>query len=146
MKARPGISVTKAADHLQMQDRIIKSFPEVASVFGKAGRASTATDPAPTEMYETVINLKPKGDWSSRRDDRFSDFRHGQGTSVSRRIESPPRVPFIPIWPRRPHAGFPHGDHRHEHGGGRWLRVHTLLHSTARGTREQSNDLSPCCC
>ena len=59
----PGISVTKAADLLQMQDRIIKSFPEVESVFGKAGRASTATDPAPTEMYETVINLKPKDDW-----------------------------------------------------------------------------------
>jgi copper/silver efflux system protein len=59
----PGISVTKAADLLQMQDRIIKSFPEVASVFGKAGRASTATDPAPTEMYETVINLKPKDQW-----------------------------------------------------------------------------------
>jgi Cu(I)/Ag(I) efflux system membrane protein CusA/SilA len=46
-----------------MQDRIIKSFPEVESVFGKAGRASTATDPAPTEMYETVINLKPKDQW-----------------------------------------------------------------------------------
>ena len=59
----PGISVTKAADLLQMQDRIIKSFPEVESVFGKAGRASTATDPAPTEMYETVINLKPKDQW-----------------------------------------------------------------------------------
>jgi Cu(I)/Ag(I) efflux system membrane protein CusA/SilA len=59
----PGISVTKAADLLQMQDRIIKSFPEVESVFGKAGRASTATDPAPTEMYETVINLKPKEQW-----------------------------------------------------------------------------------
>jgi copper/silver efflux system protein len=59
----PGISVTKAADLLQTQDRIIKSFPEVASVFGKAGRASTATDPAPTEMYETVINLKPKDEW-----------------------------------------------------------------------------------
>ena len=59
----PGISVTKAADLLQMQDRIIKSFPEVDSVFGKAGRASTATDPAPTEMYETVINLKSKDDW-----------------------------------------------------------------------------------
>ena len=59
----PGISVTKAADLLQMQDRIIKSFPEVASVFGKAGRAATATDPAPTEMYETVINLKPKDEW-----------------------------------------------------------------------------------
>ncbi|MEA2950923.1 MAG: copper/silver efflux system protein [Alphaproteobacteria bacterium] len=59
----PGISVTKAADLLQMQDRIIKSFPEVESVFGKAGRASTATDPAPTEMYETIINLKPKDTW-----------------------------------------------------------------------------------
>jgi Cu(I)/Ag(I) efflux system membrane protein CusA/SilA len=62
----PGISVTKAADLLQMQDRIIKSFPEVESVFGKAGRASTATDPAPTEMYETVINLKPKDQWRPR--------------------------------------------------------------------------------
>jgi copper/silver efflux system protein len=59
----PGISVTKAADLLQMQDRVIKSFPEVESVFGKAGRAATATDPAPTEMYETVINLKPKDQW-----------------------------------------------------------------------------------
>jgi copper/silver efflux system protein len=59
----PGISVTKAAELLQTQDRIIKKFPEVASVYGKAGRASTATDPAPTEMYETVINLKPKEEW-----------------------------------------------------------------------------------
>src|SRR5207248_1045978 len=59
----PGISITKAAELLQMQDRIIKTFPEVVSVYGKAGRASTATDPAPTEMYETVINLKPKAQW-----------------------------------------------------------------------------------
>ena len=59
----PGISVTKAAELLQMQDRIIKSFPEVESVFGKAGRAATATDPAPTEMFETIINLKPKSEW-----------------------------------------------------------------------------------
>lgn len=59
----PGLSVTKAADLLQMQDRIIKSFPEVASVYGKAGRALTATDPAPTEMSETIINLKPKSAW-----------------------------------------------------------------------------------
>jgi Cu(I)/Ag(I) efflux system membrane protein CusA/SilA len=58
-----GISVTKAAELMQMQDRIIKSFPEVASVFGKAGRASTATDPAPMEMFETIINLKPKEQW-----------------------------------------------------------------------------------
>ena len=59
----PGLSITKAAELIQMQDRIIKSFPEVASVFGKAGRAVTATDPAPTEMFETVINLKPEAEW-----------------------------------------------------------------------------------
>jgi Cu(I)/Ag(I) efflux system membrane protein CusA/SilA len=59
----PGISITKAADLLQSQNRIIKSFPEVLSVYGKAGRASTATDPAPTEMYETIINLKPRDQW-----------------------------------------------------------------------------------
>jgi Cu(I)/Ag(I) efflux system membrane protein CusA/SilA len=61
----PGISVTKAAELLQTQDKIIKSFPEVESVWGKAGRASTATDPAPTEMIETVINLKPEDQWRS---------------------------------------------------------------------------------
>ncbi len=59
----PGLSITKAAELLQAQDRVIKSFPEVASVFGKAGRARTATDPAPTEMFETVINLKPPDQW-----------------------------------------------------------------------------------
>jgi Cu(I)/Ag(I) efflux system membrane protein CusA/SilA len=57
------MSVTKAAELLQTQDRIIKSFPEVASVYGKAGRAQTATDPAPLEMFETVINLKPESEW-----------------------------------------------------------------------------------
>jgi Cu(I)/Ag(I) efflux system membrane protein CusA/SilA len=59
----PGISVTKAAELLQTQNRIIRSFPEVASVYGKAGRAQTATDPAPTEMFETIINLKPQAEW-----------------------------------------------------------------------------------
>ena len=59
----PGISVTKAGELLQTQDRIIRGFPEVASVFGKAGRATTATDPAPSEMFETIINLKPKAEW-----------------------------------------------------------------------------------
>src|SRR6266851_7917694 len=48
---------------MQTQDKIIKTFPEVASVFGKAGRAQTATDPAPTEMFETVIDLKPESEW-----------------------------------------------------------------------------------
>jgi copper/silver efflux system protein len=59
----PGLSVTKAAELLQTQNKIIKTFPEVASVWGKAGRASTATDPAPTEMFETIINLKPEEQW-----------------------------------------------------------------------------------
>ncbi|UGY15602.1 efflux RND transporter permease subunit [Bradyrhizobium septentrionale] len=59
----PGISVTKAAELMQTQDRIIRGFPEVASVYGKAGRAATATDPAPSEMFEIIVNLKPKEQW-----------------------------------------------------------------------------------
>jgi Cu(I)/Ag(I) efflux system membrane protein CusA/SilA len=59
----PGLSVTKAAELLATQDRIIKTFPEVASVYGKAGRAGTATDPAPIEMFETIIRLKPPEAW-----------------------------------------------------------------------------------
>jgi Cu(I)/Ag(I) efflux system membrane protein CusA/SilA len=59
----PALSVTKAAELLQTQDKILKRFPEVESVFGKAGRAATATDPAPLEMSETVINLKPEREW-----------------------------------------------------------------------------------
>jgi len=59
----PGASVQTAQQLLAMQDKIIKQMPEVASVFGKAGRAATATDPAPLEMAETVINLKPESEW-----------------------------------------------------------------------------------
>src|SRR6202051_3035385 len=59
----PGVSVTKAAEILQTQNKVIKTFPEVASVYGKAGRAETATDPAPTEIVETIVNLKPKAQW-----------------------------------------------------------------------------------
>jgi Cu(I)/Ag(I) efflux system membrane protein CusA/SilA len=59
----PGISPTKAREILQVTDRLIKSFPEVAEVFGKAGRAETATDPAPMDMIETTIRLKPELEW-----------------------------------------------------------------------------------
>ena len=83
----PGISVTKAAELLQTQDKIIKSFPEVASVWGKAGRAATATDPAPTEMVETVINLKPEDRMAPWHDDRQADRRDGQIVAVSRRLK-----------------------------------------------------------
>jgi len=59
----PGISTAKAAMLLQQTDRLIKTVPEVESVFGKAGRADTATDPAPLEMFETTIRFKPKSEW-----------------------------------------------------------------------------------
>jgi len=59
----PGISVTKAKELLQQTDKIIKSFPEVERVFGKVGRAETATDPAPLTMIETTISLKPQDKW-----------------------------------------------------------------------------------
>jgi Cu(I)/Ag(I) efflux system membrane protein CusA/SilA len=59
----PGASVQTAQQVLSLQDKLIKQVPEVASVFGKAGRAETATDPAPLEMIETVINLKPEEQW-----------------------------------------------------------------------------------
>ena len=62
----PGMSVTEASRILQIQDKIIKSFPEVDRVFGKAGRAETATDPAPYSMMETVIVLKPHMQWPKR--------------------------------------------------------------------------------
>jgi len=59
----PGASIPTAQQVLQLQDKLIRSVPEVESVFGKAGRALTATDPAPPEMIETVINLKPESQW-----------------------------------------------------------------------------------
>ena len=59
----PGISITKARELLQQTDKIIKSFPEIESVFGKIGRAETATDPAPLTMIETTIRLKPRDQW-----------------------------------------------------------------------------------
>ena len=61
--ALPGLSADKAAQLLQQTDRLIKTVPEVARVFGKAGRADTATDPAPMEMFETTIQFKPRDQW-----------------------------------------------------------------------------------
>ncbi len=61
--ALPGLSAGKAAQLLQQTDRLIRTVPEVATVFGKAGRADTATDPAPMEMFETTIRFKPRDQW-----------------------------------------------------------------------------------
>lgn len=63
----PGISVTEAKNLLILQDKILRSFPEVESVFGKAGRADTSTDPAPFSMMETTVVLKPKSEWREKK-------------------------------------------------------------------------------
>ena len=81
----PACRSPRRPELLQMQDRIIKSFPEVASVFGKAGRAETATDPAPIEMFETVINLKPEYEWRPGMTLDKPDRRNGQGAADARR-------------------------------------------------------------
>ncbi len=75
----PGISPTKARELIQQTDRIIKSFPEVQSVFGKIGRADTATDPAPFDMVETTIQLKPESDWPA------VDIKNASGKIVAHR-------------------------------------------------------------
>ena len=69
----PGISITEASRLLQVQDQIIKGFPEVDRVFGKAGRAETSTDPAPFSMMETVVILKPESEWRTI-DTWYSDW------------------------------------------------------------------------
>ena len=71
----PGMAITQAQQVLQMQDRIIKSFPEVESVFGKAGRSTSPTDPAPLEMMENTIVLKPEEEWRTVPEKRwYSDW------------------------------------------------------------------------
>jgi Cu(I)/Ag(I) efflux system membrane protein CusA/SilA len=83
----PGISVASAQDLLQRQDQILKSFPEVERVFGKAGRADSPTDPAPFSMMETTVILKPQHEW--REKDRWYSF-------MPRFLQAP----FALVWPR----------------------------------------------
>jgi len=87
--ALPGLSAGKAAELLQQTDRLIKTVPEVASVYGKAGRAETATDPAPMEMFETTIQFKPRDQWR-------------QGMTPDKLVEELDRVVKVPglanIW------------------------------------------------
>jgi Cu(I)/Ag(I) efflux system membrane protein CusA/SilA len=79
----PGISPTKARELIQVTDRIIKSFPEVETVFGKAGRAETATDPAPMDMIETTIRLKPEAQWPA------VDILDDDGKIIAHRARTP---------------------------------------------------------
>ncbi len=82
----PGISITEAMKLLQTQDRVLKSFPEVESVHGKAGRADTSTDPAPLSMMETTVVLKPESQW--RKINRWYSW-----------LPTTLQKPFIHFWP-----------------------------------------------
>ncbi len=86
----PGISVTEAQKLLQVTDRIIKRFPEVEHVLGKAGRAETSTDPAPLSMLETVITLRPKSEWR-RKETWYSSWAPEWLRSILRRL-TPDRI------------------------------------------------------
>jgi copper/silver efflux system protein len=83
----PGISIGEAQKVLQVTDRIIKRFPEVDRVLGKAGRADTSTDPAPLSMLETVITLKPRNEWR-KKDTWYSSWAPGWAQAVFRRFTS----------------------------------------------------------
>jgi Cu(I)/Ag(I) efflux system membrane protein CusA/SilA len=103
--ALPGISTAKASMLLQQTDRLIKTVPEVESVFGKAGRADTATDPAPLEMFETTIRFKPKSEWRSRHDAGKADRRTGPHR------QSPRPRQFLDTADPQPHR---YAGHRHQ--------------------------------
>jgi Cu(I)/Ag(I) efflux system membrane protein CusA/SilA len=79
----PGLSPTKARELIQVTDKLIKSFPEVHHVFGKIGRAETATDPAPMDMIETTIMLKPEDEWPS------VDIKDDSGKVIAHRRRTP---------------------------------------------------------
>lgn len=85
----PNISVEEAKNYMQFQDRVIRGFPEVISVYGKAGRAETATDPAPLSMLETVVQLKPREEWRQIRTERW--YTHSMPEFV--------KPPLRWIWP-----------------------------------------------
>jgi len=88
----PGISIGKAQELLQQTDKLIRSVPEVKTVFGKIGRAETATDPAPLTMLETVIQLKPEEEWREGFD--FEDIK----AELDRRVQFP-GLTNVWVWP-----------------------------------------------
>jgi Cu(I)/Ag(I) efflux system membrane protein CusA/SilA len=113
--ALPGLSAGKASELLQQTDRLIKTVPEVASVYGKAGRAETATDPAPLEMFETTIQFKPKDQWRAGMTSRQA----GRGIGQGRQGAGPGQ--HLGAADPQPHR---HAGHRHQEPGGRQGRRH----------------------
>ncbi|PKN17339.1 MAG: CusA/CzcA family heavy metal efflux RND transporter [Deltaproteobacteria bacterium HGW-Deltaproteobacteria-6] len=103
----PGVSAPEAARLLKMQDEILMKIPEVAQVFGKAGRAETATDPAPLEMFETVINLKPEAQWrkgmtSEKIKDEMNDALNIPGVANSFTMPIKARIDMLATGIRTP--------------------------------------------
>ncbi|MEN6420848.1 MAG: CusA/CzcA family heavy metal efflux RND transporter [Smithella sp.] len=103
----PGASATEAARLLKMQDELLMKIPEVAQVFGKAGRAETATDPAPLEMFETVINLKPEALWrkgmtSEKIKDEMNDALNIPGVANSFTMPIKARIDMLATGIRTP--------------------------------------------
>jgi len=92
----PGISIEEAKRALQYQDRVLRSFPEVVSVFGKAGRAETATDPAPLTMIETTVRLRPREEW------RLVERRRWYSAWAPAWLARPLRA----VWPERRRIGW----------------------------------------
>ncbi|MFO0584450.1 MAG: efflux RND transporter permease subunit [Anaeromyxobacter sp.] len=91
----PGLSIEEAKRQVQAQDRVLRGFPEVASVFGKAGRAETATDPAPLTMVETTVRLRPREEWRMVHQDRWWSGGPSFLAPVLR-----------PLWPDERRIGF----------------------------------------
>ena len=85
----PGISVTEATKYLQIQDKMLRSFPEVETVFGKVGKSETSTDPAPLSMVETTVVLKPEKEWRRRKVERW----------YSKRVPDFFKPPLRWLWP-----------------------------------------------
>src|SRR5260221_10302121 len=67
----PGIGITEASKYLQIQDKLLRQFPEIQSVYGKIGKSDTATDPAPMSMVETTVVLKPENEWRTEHKTRW---------------------------------------------------------------------------
>ena len=85
--ALPGISISSAVDLMQKQDQIIRTFPEVDSVFGSVGRSDSATDNAPLDMYDTTVMLKPRGEWRKGMTYDSAHCRDGRPPTFSRSVE-----------------------------------------------------------
>src|SRR5260370_21894138 len=96
--ALPGMSATQARAALQVQDRLLKQFPEVERVFGKAGRAETPTDPAPLSMFETVVTLQPESEWRKG----MTSGRLNDPMDPPIRFPAMPHIFWIPLMTRTP--------------------------------------------